>query len=184
MKIKEVIIVEGKNDTKNLKQYFDCETIETHGTCLSKYTLKMIKKMQATRGVILFLDPDSPGEKIRNQINQAIPGCKNAFIERKKARTDKKVGVEHAKKDDLIAALSNCMTYDKTITQEITMQDMYQLHLMGHELSSYLRERIGNYYCVGKTNAKTLLQRLNMLHLTKEELERRVNYEKTNCHMQ
>ena len=34
--IREVIVVEGKNDTKNLQNYFDVETIDTHGLVLSK----------------------------------------------------------------------------------------------------------------------------------------------------
>ena len=29
-KIKEVIVVEGKNDTNHLKEFFDVETIETN----------------------------------------------------------------------------------------------------------------------------------------------------------
>ena len=34
-KIKEVIVVEGKNDTNNLKKYFDVDTIETLNRCLT-----------------------------------------------------------------------------------------------------------------------------------------------------
>ena len=101
MKIQEVIVVEGKNDTAVLKSYFDCDTIETHGTCLSDFTLQLIEKMKEKRGVIIFTDPDYPGESIRKQINQRVKGCKNAFIDRKKAKTTKKVGVEHASKEDL-----------------------------------------------------------------------------------
>ena len=63
-RIQEVIVVEGKNDTAKLKQYFDCDTIETHGTCLSEWTLKFILKASKTRGVIVFTDPDSPGNRI------------------------------------------------------------------------------------------------------------------------
>ena len=78
--IKEVIVVEGQNDTKRLKTFFDCETIETHGLGLNKETIEFIKQMQEKRGIILFLDPDSPGEKIRNRLNSEIPDLKNAFI--------------------------------------------------------------------------------------------------------
>ena len=78
--IKEVIVVEGANDTKRLKSFFDVETIETHGLGLKKETIELIKKINESRGVILFLDPDSPGEKIRNRLNSEIPNLKNAFI--------------------------------------------------------------------------------------------------------
>ena len=96
MKIREVIVVEGKNDTNVLQQYFDCETIETHGTSLDAQTLALIRLAQQRRGVIIFTDPDHPGEYIRRRVNEAVPGCKNAFIEKDKAKTPKKVGVEHA----------------------------------------------------------------------------------------
>ena len=95
MKIQEVIVVEGKNDTAVLKSYFDCDTIETHGTCLSDFTLQLIEKMQEKRGVIIFTDPDYPGESIRKQINQRVKGCRNAFVPKEMAKTEKKVGVEH-----------------------------------------------------------------------------------------
>ena len=106
MKIREVIVVEGKNDTNVLRQYFDCETIETHGTSLDAQTLELIRLTQARRGVIIFTDPDHPGEYIRRRINEAVPGCKNAFIEKDKAKTPKKVGVEHASRTDLEEALN------------------------------------------------------------------------------
>lgn len=50
MKIKEIIIVEGKNDTNTLKSYFDCDTIETNGTHLGKQTLRMIQNAQEKEG--------------------------------------------------------------------------------------------------------------------------------------
>ena len=63
--IRELIVVEGKNDTKRLKSFFDVDTIETHGMGLGKETIELIRKANEKRGVILFLDPDTPGEKIR-----------------------------------------------------------------------------------------------------------------------
>ena len=39
--IKEVIVVEGANDTKRLKSFFDVETIETHGLGLNTETINL-----------------------------------------------------------------------------------------------------------------------------------------------
>ena len=99
MKIKEVIVVEGHHDTNVLKQYFDCETIETNGLSLSLETIELIREAKEKYGVIIFTDPDHPGEKIRAKINEQIKGCKNAYIEKNKAKTSRKVGVEHATDD-------------------------------------------------------------------------------------
>lgn len=172
MKINEVIVVEGKNDSNVLKSYFECDTIETHGSCLSDYTLQLIKKAQEIRGVIIFTDPDSPGEKIRNEINRKINGCKNAFIQKEKSRTDKKVGIEHASKIDLEEALQSCMTYDTKKEKKITLQDLMDMKLSGYPESKALRKKIGYKLKIGESNAKTLCNRCNMLNMSIEDLKK------------
>lgn len=84
MKIKEVIVVEGKSDTIKIKQAVDADTIETNGMEISKQTLKLIAHAQEKRGVIIFTDPDFPGNKIRQTIATNVPGCKHAFLPKKK----------------------------------------------------------------------------------------------------
>lgn len=168
-KIQEVIVVEGRHDTEKLRKYFDCDTIETGGTSLGEDVLERIKHAQKTRGVIVFTDPDSPGNRIRNAVNQYVPGCKNAFVMKKDARTDKKVGVEHAEFDVLNEALENLVTY-QDVTTSLTMNDMIELGLSGNTNSSALRDKVGEYYHIGSGNAKTMLRRMNFLHLTKEEI--------------
>lgn len=168
-KIKEVIVVEGKNDSKRLKSFFDVETIETHGLGLSKETIDFIKEVNKQKGVILLLDPDNPGEKIRNRLNEEIPNLKNAFIFKEDARTSKKVGVEHANKEVLQEALGNLVTYCST-NQSISMADLIDLGLMGNSNSSTLRLEIAKKYHIGKCNSKTLLKRLNMLGVKKQDI--------------
>ncbi len=168
-KIKEVIVVEGKNDTKNLKTYFDVDTIETNGSHLSKDTIKLIKEINKNRGVILFLDPDVPGEKVRNTINQQIQGLKNAFVLKEDARTTKKVGIEHASKEVLTEALDNLITYGNNF-DSLSVEDYYELGLNGFKDSEKRRDMIAKKYKTGKCNAKTMFKRLNMLGITKEEI--------------
>lgn len=175
MKLKEIIVVEGKNDTNVLKSYLDCDTIETHGTHIGEAVLRQIRQAKEKRGVIIFTDPDYPGEFIRNTINRRIPGCKNAFIDKTKARTSKKVGVEHASKEDVLAALSHVMTYTDTLEETISAQDFLDLGLNGRADSAQRRERIARKLYLGKANAKTLRKRLNMLQLTVNELEDLLN---------
>lgn len=167
--IKEVIVVEGENDSKRLKSFFDVDTIETHGLGLSKETIEFIKEINEKKGVILFLDPDNPGEKIRERINKEIPNLKNAFVVKEDAKTSKKVGVEHASKQALEEALSNLITYGDS-KDSITMSDLIDLGLMGLNDSASKRLEISKKYHIGKCNSKTLLKRLNMLGIKKEEL--------------
>lgn len=171
MKIKEVIVVEGKNDTNVLKSYFDCDTIETQGTHLSEMTLKLIEETNKTRGIIIFTDPDSPGEKIRMTINQRINGCKNAFVPKEKSRTSKKVGIEHADKETLETALSQVVTFDKNIQSDLTMNDFFELGLTGTPESKNMRKKLTTKLGIGESNAKTLLNRCKMLELKRQDLE-------------
>ena len=169
MKINEVIVVEGKNDTKRLKLFFDCDTIETHGLGLSKETIDYIAEVNKSRGVILFLDPDSPGEKIRKTINEAIPNLKNAFVMKVDARTTKKVGIEHASKEVLEDALKHMFTYAVEDTS-LSYSDYIALGLSGMDESALMREKLAKAFHLGKCNAKTMYKRLNMLGKTKEEI--------------
>ena len=168
--IKELIVVEGVNDTKRLQSFFDVETIETHGMGLKKETIELIREANEKRGVILFLDPDSPGEKIRNRINEQIPGLKNAFILKEDGKTAKKVGIEHASKEVLEEALKNLVSYCDS-KESISMEEFYQLGLSGAEDSGIKKEKVYRHFHLGKCNGKTLFKRLNMLGIDKKQIE-------------
>mgnify|MGYP000013799072 FL=1 len=170
VKMKEILVVEGKNDTNVLKSYLDCDTIETHGTHLGKEILRQIQLAQRTRGVIIFTDPDFPGEKIRSCINTAVPGCKNAFIDKAKARTSKKVGVEHASREDILEALSHLMTYDEELHDTLSYEEYLDLGLNGKADSAEKRELVAHALHLGRPNAKTLYKRLNMLQLNRKDV--------------
>ena len=81
-KIAEVVVVEGKDDTANLKQYYDVDTYETQGSAISDDDLERIDRLNELRGVIVFTDPDHSGERIRRIIMTAIPTVKHAFLNR------------------------------------------------------------------------------------------------------
>lgn len=169
--IKEVIVVEGTNDTKRLKSFFDVETIETHGLGLKKETIELIKKINESRGVILFLDPDTPGEKIRNRLNNEIPNLKNAFVLKQDARTKKKVGIEHTDKKTLEEALNNLVTYTES-KETLSYEDYIDLGLNGFTDSSNKREVLAKEFHTGKCNSKTMFKRLNMLGITRKQIEK------------
>lgn len=172
MKIKEVIVVEGKNDTNRLQQFIECDTIETNGTHLSKAKLKLLQDVNEKRGIIVFTDPDAPGTLIRARINEAVKGAKNAFIMKEKARTSKKVGVEHASKEDIIESLNHLVSYQDTFKETLTKEEFLALGLNGQPNSATLRLKVGEVLFLGKCNAKTLWKRLNMLQMNREQIEK------------
>ena len=170
MKIQEVIVVEGHHDTATLKQYFDCDTIETGGAFLSQETIAFIQEVAKQRGIIVFTDPDHAGNTIRQKIQQAVPDAKHAFIAKDKAKTAKKVGVEHANKKDLQEALMHLMTF-KDADMKITMQDLIELGLTSAPNSEKKRDKITDAWHLGKCNSKAFLKRINMLGKERKDLE-------------
>ena len=169
-RIHEIIVVEGRHDTQRLKKYFDCETIETGGSSIDDKVIEQIRHAASRQGVIVFTDPDTPGNQIRHIINQHVSNCKNAFVDKHHARTEKKVGIEHADKDTLWNALQNVVTITNAPKGSLTISDLFELGLSGQSNSAELRRKVGEYYHIGDGNAKTMLARLNCLAINKEEL--------------
>ena len=80
-KFKEVIVVEGYHDLSKLRQIYDnVDIVITNGSEISQTTLEELKILNKTRGLILFLDPDYQGERIRRIINDYVGETKHAFL--------------------------------------------------------------------------------------------------------
>ena len=174
MKIKEVIVVEGKNDTMKINQAVDAYTIETNGSAINKETLNQIAHAKEKRGVIIFTDPDYPGERIRRIVEEHVPGCKHAFLSQDEARDNKSkinnLGIENASIETIKKALSQ--VYERELKQinEITKNDLVQYGLIGGEGSKERREKLGKNLRIGYANGKQLLKRLSMFNIRKEDL--------------
>jgi ribonuclease M5 len=167
-KIKEVIVVEGKDDTKQIHKAVDADTYETNGSALSAADLERLKKLQTKRGLIVFTDPDFNGERLRKMISAAIPGVKHAFIRRDQGVPDEahgSLGVEHAAPAVIKAALANVYTEGED-TATFTSRDLYAAGLIGKNDSRWRRERLGQILGIGYGNGKQLVHRLNMFQIT------------------
>ena len=171
---KEIIVVEGKNDASRIsKLYPEVEVLITNGSEVSKEFIDNLKKLSEEHEIILFLDPDYPGQRIRSILENSIKNVKHAFIDKKKAIDERKhkVGVEHATDEDLRESLNNMLTVSDQELGTLTTTDLMDLGLIGLEDSVAKREYLSTIYPIGKTNGKTLLKRLNYLRIEKKELE-------------
>ncbi len=171
MKIKEIIVVEGKDDTTAIKRAVDADTIETNGSAINQETIEKIKRAEKVRGVIVLTDPDFPGQKIRNTIKEHVPSCKHAFIEKADAleKRGKGVGVEHASPETIRAALKNAHMMYEEATSEITHDDLIVAGLIGGEGARERREKLGKMLKIGFSNGKQLHKRLIAFQISKEE---------------
>ena len=171
-KIKEVIVVEGKKDTERIQLAVDANTIETQGLALEEETLALIEHAQKTRGVIVFTDPDYPGETIRKKIAQKIPGVKHAFITTAEGVPLHKgtLGIEHASVETIRRALKGL--YDISDEKEPTVSKtlLREMGLMGGPHAKAFRIQLGEALRIGYTNSKQLQKRLTMFGITEEEV--------------
>lgn len=175
MQIKEVIVVEGKDDTTAIKRSVEADTIETNGSAISKETLMKIQHAQEKRGVIVFTDPDYPGRRIRAIIEEHIPGVKHAFLSKEKtiAKNGKGLGIEHAKGEDIRHALSSVYTpkSDMDASPSIPLEILVDGKLIGHPNSKERRTRLGDLLKIGYTNGKQLQKRLTIFQISRRQLE-------------
>lgn len=184
IKIREVVVVEGKDDTRRLREFFDVDTIETIGSAIDEKILEQIKKAQALRGVIVLTDPDFSGEQIRKKIMQAVPECKHAFITKaqgKSRHAHESLGVEHADKASLLVALQQVMTPQSSNRTYINREALLELGLLGGKRAKFLRQQIGERLSIGYTNGKQLAKRLAMFAIDEQTLRETIKKVEEEC---
>lgn len=167
-----ILVVEGAMDQAFLSQFLDCDFILTNGSEVSRETIDYIAEAAKKRDVVLLTDPDSPGERIRAKIAEAVPACKHAFVRKEHAKKGKKIGVAECSKEEVLYALEHIVPSFTEAKGQLTMADLSELGLMGGEEATALRQLIGETFHVGKCNGKTLLKRLNALNVDKEEIKK------------
>lgn len=167
--IKEVIVVEGKDDILAVKRAVDAELIATSGLGLNDKIMERIKNAAQRCGIIVFTDPDFPGEKIRKMIQAEVPSCKHAFLPRELATKNGDVGIENASPDSIKDALSKVKTEISSDRFEFTINDLVKYNLTGSDNSVKRRDLMGRELGIGYGNTKQFLNRLNRYGITREE---------------
>jgi ribonuclease M5 len=172
LKIREVIVVEGRDDTVAVKRALDADTIETGGSALGEDVYVRIELAMATRGVIILTDPDFAGERIRKLVARRVPGCKHAFIDAEQGTFKGKFGVEYAPPEVIRAALADVHSEDhSTAAPVFTIADLMSAGLVNGPDSHGRRTTLGKLLRIGSTNGKQLLKRLNMFHITRTQFD-------------
>lgn len=177
MKIRyqNVIVVEGKMDKDLLESFLDVDIVTTNGSEVSRETINYVKELTKTRTVVVLTDPDAPGKRIRDILNNEIPGLYNAFIPKNKAIKKHKVGVAESDKETIMEALNNLMLPEGNKPEsDLTMNDLYDLELIGHPESTEKRTKLEIKLHIDQVNGKTLLKRLKTIGLNRKDLEEAV----------
>lgn len=166
-----LLVVEGKTDKDLIESFLDADIVTTNGSEVSRGTIDFIRKASEKRTVIVLTDPDAPGKRIGDILDQSIPGLLHAYIPKELAIKHHKVGVAESSKEVILEALSHVVPSSKRPESDIRMEDLFELGLMGNENSSQIRHGIELKLHLGHTNGKVFLKRCQQLGLTKKDLE-------------
>jgi ribonuclease M5 len=169
LRIKEIIVVEGKDDESAVKHAVDAEVIITSGFGITEETFRRIEFAKEQKGVIIFTDPDYAGEQIRKRINRRIKGCQNAYLSRKEARKNNNIGIENANPKSIKYALKEAKCIMETASIIFTSEILYENNLTGGTDSVKRREELGRILGIGYANGKQLVKRLNSYSISKDQ---------------
>lgn len=167
--IKEVIVVEGKNDTAAVKRAVAADCLETGGFGLQPFRLEQIARADVRRGIIILTDPDSAGERIRRKLSERFPNAKHAFVAKEAATANDDIGIEQASPDAIRQALAKARCQEWHLEPCFSWTDMMEAGLTGVPTASARRATLGELLGIGYANAKTFFYRLNTYGISREE---------------
>ena len=158
LRIREVIVVEGRYDKNALSQVVDAVIVETAGFGVYNDAAKrrLLRTLAEARGLIVLTDPDAAGFQIRNFIKGCVDPklVKHAYIpdlygkERRKRAPSKegKLGVEgmapQVLLDALLRAGATVEDREAPAPAAITKADLYERELSGREGSGEKRRAL------------------------------------------
>lgn len=173
--IKEVIVVEGRDDITAVKRAVDAEVIAVGGFGINKKVIDRIKEAQKRQGVIVLTDPDFAGEKIRRIISKRVEGIKHAYISQKDGIKNGDIGVENAEPETIIRALEAAKCELKEKRDDFNINDMIFFGLTGNTKSKEKRDLLGKELGIGYCNSSQFLTRLNNYGISREEFVNAIN---------
>lgn len=178
-RIAPIIVVEGLHDKQAVLAAVAADVWVLGGDRVSRRTLQELGRAAKVRGLIVFTDPDGPGERIRRRLAVAFPNCQHAFVPRPIATRGGRIGVEFASPSAIRQALtalkeghatpSPVGSTDPVADQAFTLADLAASGMVGHPGAANRRVRAGNRLGIGYGNAKAFVWKLNTLGITRAE---------------
>ncbi|MBU1141048.1 MAG: ribonuclease M5 [Firmicutes bacterium] len=169
----KIFVVEGRNDASRLKRiYPDIQVLTTNGSAIEIDSVEVLKALDETHDIILFLDPDHAGERIRSILGKSFVHVYHAFLDQKLAHSKdgKKIGVEHASTESIQLALMDMHNVNQNLDSDITHAFLFDVGLTGNQNSKKLRNTLSKILKIGHVNGKTLYHRLKMFAISQKQI--------------
>ena len=170
-RVKEVIVVEGRDDAAAVKRALDARIIETRGYAISGETWALLEAADREKGLLILTDPDFSGKEIRKKLTARFPKAKQAYLTVSQASRGGEVGVEHAAPQAIReAVLKARATKEESARETFSVEDARRAGLAGGPGSAEKRAFVGKLLGIGYGNAKSFRNKLNRCGVTPEEL--------------
>lgn len=176
MKIKEAIIVEGIYDKITIDAFCDALIVPTYGFSIftDRPRLDYIRSLAEKKGIIILMDSDAAGFKIRSFLKEQIRSglVLDAYIptlpgkEKRKSHPSAEgtLGVEGMQKDVLKDILLSVATKEDSNAARITEADFYADGLMGASDAAHKRSLLAAHLSLPpRISRKALLSAANAL---------------------
>ena len=170
MYLNGILIVEGKDDESLIKSFLECYVFKTNGFDLKVEDIKFLNKVAETYKIIVLTDPDNAGEQIRNTINNNVKNTYNVFVDIEMCDKNHKHGVAESTKEHILNQLKDHLTLESPKYGNITAYQLNQIGLNGDSSSKEKRKQICERFSLGACNAKSMLERLNLLNISIDEI--------------
>ena len=170
--MKNLYVVEGNMDISRLKSLGFEYVYPTYGYALKHESVLFLKEVEKVRKIVLLLDPDRNGRNLRKRLEDNLTNFVSVNVPYKLAIGKHKLGVAETKALDLLEILGKYLEEDKNDNEEktLSMDDLIDLGLRGED-SFKKRMILSEIFHVRGGNSKTLLNDLNLLRKTKEEIK-------------
>lgn len=172
---KNLYVVEGKDDISKLSSLGLTYIISTSGYCLSSKVISFLKEANKVRKIVIVTDSDNPGKKIREKLHSFLKNYADVNLDKNKSVAHHKLGVAESDINHLKEKIDSYIREDELIKEEeLSILDLFELNLEGPN-SRTNKEKILNSLPLYKSNTKELLKQLNILKISKTQLEEIIN---------
>jgi len=165
-----LFVVEGKRDVEKLSSIVDAPILSTNGAAVTDEFINQLIRLEELYNIVLLLDPDGPGERIRSIISSKLQDPSHIFIPAEKARSrnNVKVGVEHVSRETLKDLIGDVKTMN--LTHPLSILQLYELGLAGSVGSFGRRQLVCDKLGIGLANGKTLIAKLQLFGFTYQDV--------------
>lgn len=152
-----IIVVEGRGDEAFLSSFIDSIYVVTNGFELNKKDIDFIKSIKDKNKIIVLTDSDDAGLKIRQRIEEEIPGCVNIVADINECNKNGKHGIAESNKNHILSLFKGKLTLVKDEKPCVNSSDLYSLGLNNKIKRNELCEKLR----LGNCNFKTMIKRIN-----------------------